>query len=213
MRKKFEKMIKILLILIVVIIIFILWAFFSVQYKYKSLIYSMEQVPKKPVALILGAGVFPGGVPSPILADRVYTGVELYRAGRVKKLLMTGDNSLKDYDEPTVMKDYAIKLGVPEEDIVLDYAGFRTYDSLYRARDIFSLTDIIIVTQDFHLSRSLYISNKLGVSAVGVCADRREYLYMNWNKFREFFASVKAFIEVNITKPKPFFLGKKEEVF
>jgi len=213
MKKKLVKVIKIILFLSLVIVIFLLWAYFSVQHKYSTMIYSLDDVPGKPVAFVLGAGVFPGGEPSPVLADRVHTAVELYRDGKVEKILMSGDNSLKDYDEPTVMKNYAVKLGVPEGDIVLDYAGFRTYDSFYRAREIFSLTDIIVVTQQFHLPRALYISNKLGVNAVGVPSDRQEYLYSDWYAVREVLASIKAFIDVNITKPLPVFLGEKERVF
>jgi SanA protein len=194
-------------------IIFLLWSYLSVQNEYKNQIYTMEEVPSKPVALVLGAGVYPGGVLSAVLEDRVSTAVELYRNGKIRKILMSGDNSETHYDEPTSMKNYAIKLGVPADDVVLDYAGFRTYDSFYRARDIFSLKDIIIVTQRYHLPRALYISNKLGVKAVGVPSDRQEYLYTDWYITREFIASVKAFIDVNITKPLPVFLGKKEKVF
>jgi vancomycin permeability regulator SanA len=202
-----------MLSILIILIIFLLWAYFSVQTTYKNLIYySVEEIPEKPVAVVLGAGIW-GEHLSPVLEDRVFTGVELYKEGKVKKLLMTGDNSEADYDEPTAMKKYAIKQGVPEEDIVLDYAGFNTYESFYRAKEIFSLTDIIIVTQKFHLPRSLYISNKLGVNAVGMASDRRKYKSSGWYNIREFFSSVKAFICVNITKPKPTFLGKKEKVF
>lgn len=203
----------VLLSLFILTICFLLLAYCSVHYTYKEQIfYSTEEVPSKSVAFVLGAGVW-GETLSPVLEDRVYTSVELYRKRKVRKILMSGDNSQTDYDEPTAMKKYAISLGVPEEDIVLDYAGFRTYDSLYRAREIFSLNDIIIVTQKFHLPRSLYISNKLGIKAVGITSDRQEYLYSDWYAVREFLASINAFIDVNITRPKPTFLGKKEKVF
>jgi vancomycin permeability regulator SanA len=208
-----KRWLLLILSIFIIIITFLLWAYFSVQNTYKNLIYySVEEVPSKPVAFVLGAGVY-GEYLYPVLEDRVIIAVELYKKGKVKKLLMSGDNSSVGYDEPTAMKKYAVKMGVPEGDIVLDYAGFRTYESFYRAKEIFSLTDIVIVTQKFHLPRSLYTSNKLGIRAVGIASDRRTYRSSRWYNIREFFSSVKAFIDVNITKPLPTFLGKKEKVF
>ncbi len=208
-----KRCLLVILSLITIALVLLAWAYFSVQTKYKNLVYySVEEIPAQSVAVVLGAGVW-GETLSPVLEDRVFTGVELYKQGKVRKLLMTGDNSEADYDEPAAMKKYAIKQGVPEADIVVDCAGFNTYESFYRAKEIFSLTDIIIVTQKFHLPRSLYISNKLGLNAVGIISDRREYVASDWYNVREFFSSVKAFVWVNITKPKPTFLGKKEKVF
>jgi SanA protein len=134
-------------------------------------IYALADVPERPVAIIFGAQVFPNGRLSAMLADRVAMGAELYKAGKVKALLMTGDNSEITYNEPEAMRRYALQLGVPDEAITLDYAGFRTYDSCYRARDIFKVTRAILVTQDFHLDRALLVCNGLGVDAVGVAAD------------------------------------------
>jgi vancomycin permeability regulator SanA len=172
-------------------------------------IYLSDDVPQKPVAIVFGARVRRSGVLSPVLADRVLTAVELYKAGKVHKLLMTGDNSRKDYDEPTAMKNFAVKQGVPPEDIALDYAGFRTYDSCYRAKAIFGVTSAILVTQKFHLPRAVYTARHLGINAVGVPADRHDYSFQKRLSFREKWATALAWVQVHVTKPKPHFLGPK----
>jgi SanA protein len=133
--------------------------------------YAFEDVPERPVAIIFGAQVHPGGRLSAMLADRVEVGVRLYQAGKVQALLFTGDNSEMTYNEPEAMRRYALNMGVPDDAIVLDYAGFRTYDSCYRARDIFKVEQAILVTQGFHLDRALMTCNSLGIDAVGVAAD------------------------------------------
>ena len=127
---------------------------------------------------------------------------------------MSGDNRFVDYDEPTAMKNYAIELGVPEEAIVLDFAGRRTYDTCYRAKAIFGLNSAILVTQEFHLSRALYLCDALGVKSSGVKADQRIYLKRSrffWNT-RETLATLTAFINLYITHPLPV-LGKFEPIF
>lgn len=134
-------------------------------------IYSIEDVPARPVAIVFGAQVYPSGRLSAMLADRVKTGARLYHAGKVEALLLTGDNHIETYNEPEAMRRYALEQGVLDAAIVLDYAGFRTYDSCYRARDIFDVTSAILVTQDFHLDRALLICGSLGMDAVGVAAD------------------------------------------
>lgn len=170
-------------------------------------------VPENSVALIFGAGVKPNGKLSDALSDRVSTGVELYKLGKVKKLLMSGDNGSKTYDEVTAMKNFAVENGVKPEDVVLDYAGFDTYDTCYRAKEIFDLKEnVILVTQAFHLPRALYTCNQLGVKSVGVVADKRQYVTNLWG-MREFLARTKAWFEVEIIHTKPKFLGKKEPVF
>jgi vancomycin permeability regulator SanA len=191
---------------------FLIQKYFTIQ-SYSPLIFSeVEKTPNLSVALVFGAGVKANGKLSDALADRVLTGVELYKAGKVKKLLMSGDNSTKNYDEVTAMKNFAIEKGVPEGDIVLDYAGFDTYDSCYRAREIFDLhSGIILVSQAFHLSRALYICNSLGVQSVGVSADKRIYATNLWG-LREFAAQIKAIVDVEILHSKPKFLGPKVKV-
>ncbi|MCL4507351.1 MAG: YdcF family protein [Chloroflexi bacterium] len=163
----------------------------------------LKAVPRHHVAIVFGAGVR-NGLPTPMLYDRVASAVDLYKAGVVDKLLMSGDNRYIDYNEPAVMRRTATQLGVPDRDIVMDYAGRSTYDTCYRARDIFGLSDAVLVTQRFHLDRALMTCNSLGVRAVGYVADRRVYsASLWWNKLREIPATLNAFVELYITKPLP----------
>ncbi len=176
--------------------------------------YSLAEIAPAQVAIVLGAGLQRDGTPSPVLRDRVATAAELYFAGKVKKLLLSGDNRFLNYNEPGAMRTYALSLGVPESDLVLDYAGRRTYDTCYRARAIFGVTQAIIVTQSFHLPRALWLCNALGVASWGISADRRDYsrtsnLY--WN-LRELPATLAAFVESEITHPLPV-LGDPEPIF
>lgn len=180
----------------------------------KSRITSLADAPEMPVAIVFGAGLSRDGTPSPVLKDRVETAAALYFQGKVKKLLMSGDNRFVDYNEPGAMRQYALDLGVPAEDIVLDYAGRRTYDTCYRARAIFGVTEAILVTQPFHLPRALYLCNQLGVKAWGVPADNRYYLKRSqliWN-IRETMATVVALWEVWVTHSVPV-LGPYEPIF
>lgn len=172
-----------------------------------------QQVPAKPVAIVFGAEVYRNGQLSPMLAARVQQGVEAYRLGRVHKILMTGDNSRTDYDEVTAMKRYAVALGVPAEAIHLDYAGFSTYESCYRAREIFGVRDAVVITQGFHLPRAIYTCTHLGIEVVGLeTNDRGNYLkrVIARHTAREMMATVKAFWDVHLRKPPPTFLGKYE---
>jgi vancomycin permeability regulator SanA len=171
---------------------------------------SRWDAPPSQAAIVLGAFVDQKGEPCTMLYDRILTGVELYRSGKVQKILMSGDHSLVDYDEVNSMRHHATLWGVPAEDIFMDHAGFCTYDSMYRARDIFRVKSAIVVTQKFHLPRAVYIARKLGIDAVGVSADRREYYIpeMVLLRKREILARMKAFYMVNVTKPEPFFLGE-----
>jgi vancomycin permeability regulator SanA len=146
----------------------------------------------KRVAIVLGARVWEGGAPSHTLYDRVFTAVELYKAGKISKLLMTGGN-----DEPDAMKKLALELGVPESDIVTDHLGLRTYDSCFRANRIFEVNRAIVVTQDYHLPRALYLCHNMGIDAIGVDAKRRDYVGENRFWFREYFSRVMAWYEIN----------------
>lgn len=142
-----------------------------------------------------------------MLVDRVKTAVELYREKKVQKLLFTGDHGRLHYDEVNHMRRYAEALGVPREDIFLDHAGFDTYDSMYRARHIFQVESAVVVTQEFHLPRALYIARALGLNAVGVAADKYRYIGVEQYYLREIPARVKAFFNVS-TGAKPRFLGE-----
>ncbi len=173
-----------------------------------------QQVPPRPVAIVFGAGLWRDGSPTPVLRDRIETAAELYFRGKVTKLLMSGDNRYEDYNEPAAMKAYAENLGVPATDIVLDYAGRSTYDTCYRARNIFQVTDPMLVTQQFHLPRALFICKNFGLDAIGVVAENRTYrksTTTSW-EIREYFASLKAVWDVFIEKPLPV-LGEPEPIF
>lgn len=156
--------------------------------------------------LVLGAGVWGNGRPSPMLEDRLLQGIELFENGASDRLLMSGDHGRKEYDEVNVMKGFAMDRGVPSEHIFMDHAGFSTYESLYRARDIFEARKIIIVTQKYHLYRALYIAKKLGLEAYGVASDPRQYVGQESRELREILARVKDFVSC-ILKPEPTYLG------
>jgi SanA protein len=176
--------------------------------------YRVEEAPSKPVAIVFGAGLWYDGSPSPVLRDRVATAAQLYFDGKVKKLLMSGDNSYIYYNEPGAMREYALGLGVPDGDIVLDFAGRRTYDTCYRAREIFGLKEAILVTQAFHLPRALYTCNQLGLRSIGVTADLLDYrrrALVYWHS-RETFATLAALWEVHFSHPLPV-LGQPEPIF
>ena len=184
-----------------------------VERRYQDRIYeSVTDIPSRPVALVLGAGLWPDGSLTPILADRVATAADLYHAGKVQVLLCSGDNRRVDYNEPQAMKDYAMRLGVPHEDIVLDYAGRRTYDSCYRARAIFGVDSLVAVTQRFHTARSVYTCDALGIDAVAMTANRRVYSseQVIW-RTREYLALLLAWWDLNIRRPVPV-LGDPEPI-
>ena len=156
--------------------------------------------------LVLGAGVR-NGAPSAMLRDRIDGGVELYLAGASPKIIMSGDHGRKDYDEVNVMKDEAIAAGVPSADVFMDHAGFSTYESMYRAKEIFGADKIIIVTQQYHLYRSIYIAEQLGIEAYGVSADPRRYRGAVYRELREVLARNKDVVKC-IFKPEPTYLGE-----
>ena len=180
----------------------------------RSRLFSISDAPVRRVAIVFGAGLLRDGSPTPVLRDRVAAAARLYLDGKVEKLLMSGDNRTEQHNEPGAMQTYAIRLGVPKADIVLDYAGWRTYDTCYRAREIFGVHQAILVTQSFHLPRALYLCNAMGISAVGVSADLRPYRFFSqlvWN-LRELTATPVAFYELHFTHPLPV-LGKPEPIF
>ena len=167
---------------------------------------SVADAPIRPVAIVFGAQ-------GDILSDRVTTGVELYKAGKVQKLLMTGDNGRDGYDEPGEMKQEALALGVPAKDIVCDDAGFRTYDSVYRARDVFGVRSAILVTQGYHLPRALFLARRMGLDVVGVDAAKRPYVGQAAFDLREVAAVEVAWFQANVTRPRPKFLGQPIPLF
>lgn len=155
--------------------------------------------------IVLGAGIW-GDKPSYMLEDRLLEAIDLYQNNVSSKIIMSGDHGREEYDEVNIMKNYAIQRGIPSEDVFMDHAGFSTYDSIYRAKDIFKAKKVVIVTQKYHLYRALYIANQLGLEAYGVGADPRQYKGATYREIREILARNKDFIKC-IFKPKPTYLG------
>lgn len=178
----------------------------QVYFAGRSGVRALNNAEPAEAALVLGAAVHPDGRPSVILMDRLQTALELRRAGKVRKILVTGDHGRHTYDEVNVMRAWLEARGVPPEDVFCDHAGFDTYDSLRRARDVFACRRLIVVTQAFHLPRALYIAEGLGLEAQGVEADRWIYRDAAWHQMRELGARIKAFACVTFGA-SPRFLG------
>jgi vancomycin permeability regulator SanA len=165
------------------------------------------QLPDVDCILVLGCAVWDDGTPSHMLEDRLRRGVELYNLGAAPKLLMSGDHGRTDYDEVDAMKTYAVDCGIASTDVFMDHAGFSTYESMYRAKEIFGVKKMIIVTQGYHLYRAIYIAKSLGIDAYGVAADYRQYSGQTARDLREILARVKDF-GTSIFKPEPTYLGE-----
>lgn len=208
-RKSYQRFFFILLRLFALVLLSILIINYYVKSVASNYILSIDEAASLPnidCILVLGCGVR-GDTPSPMLEDRLETSQMLYALGASDKLLMSGDHGKPDYDEVDVMKRYAMAGGVPSEKIFMDHAGFSTYESMYRAKDIFSVKRTIIVTQDYHLYRSLYIARALGIHAYGVSANSPSYKGQSYRNVREAIARVKDFIYVQF-HVKPTFLGE-----
>lgn len=147
-------------------------------------------------ALVLGAGVGPDHTPSPVLHDRLETALALYRAGRVRRVLVSGDHGRASYDETNTMRRWLEARGVPHRDVFMDHAGFDTYSSMWRAKHVFGATKVIVVTQRFHLARSVYLARAMGMEAEGAAADRRGYRGIVWLEMREVASRTKAALDV-----------------
>lgn len=210
MKRKAKRIFTVLVSAAVLLAAAVLVPNFIVVNKTKSNIVTLEEAAKLSdidCAVILGAGVR-DGKPTPMLKDRLLTGIELYKSGAAKKLIMSGDHGSKDYDEVNIMKSFAVENGVPDSDIFMDHAGFSTYETVYRAKEIFEADNIIIVSQEYHLYRALYIAEKLDVKAAGVSADLRAYKGQIKRDLREILARDKDFFNC-IIKPEPTYLGDK----
>ncbi len=212
MNKTLKKILISLLIMIIIGLLIILGINFYVKNNTKQSIVSINKLNKDYDAiLVLGAGLR-NGKPSPVLKDRLDTAYEVYESGAANKIIVSGDHGTKTYDEVNVMKDYLINKGVPSENIFMDHAGFSTYDSIYRAKEIFQAKKIVIVTQEFHLYRSLYVASKFSLEAKGVSATLRHYTGETTFELREILARDKDFIKT-IFKPEPKYLGDAIPVF
>ena len=204
-----KKIFKILIVISIISIILVLFInFYVVGMANKRMIKDNDYSSLKNVdcILILGAGIW-GDKPSPMLQDRLDEGIKLYKEGIASKIIMSGDHGREEYDEVNIMKEYAIEQGVPSEDIFMDHAGFSTYESIYRAKEIFDADNIVIVTQEYHLYRALYIADKLNINAYGVNSDPRKYSGQTFRELREILARNKDFINC-IIKPEPTYLGE-----
>ena len=209
MKKVIKKLIVIILILGILALPSILAIDKYVQNIGSKYIVDPMIIPEAEAILVLGAYVFPDGTVSHMLNDRLTIGYELYSQGKAPKIIVSGDHGQKEYDEVNAMKDFLINKGVPEQDIFMDHAGFSTYESIYRARDIFKVDKLIIITQEYHLKRAVFIAKELGLDAYGVPSDIRYYLVMEQYKLREIAARNKDFFLAKIIKPKPTFLGEE----
>lgn len=174
----------------------------------KRIISTEEAVNQKDVdcIIVLGCLVYSNGTPCDRLADRLTVGIDLYKKGASPKIIMSGDHGRENYNEVQAMKNYAINAGVPSEDVFMDHAGFSTYETVYRAKEVFCAKKVIIVTQKYHLYRSLYIAKKLGLDAYGVSADLHKYNGQADHSAREVLARVKDWL-TGMFKPKPTYLG------
>lgn len=195
---------KLVVVVLIILGLLTLFAIIAINvrlasYSTNKIYGSVESVPDKyPIAIVLGARVDDNGTPSNTIYDRVLTGSELYKAGKTRKLLLSGGNT-----EPAVMKKLALEFGVAETDIVLDDLGLRTFDSCSRAKRIFEINKAIVVTQDYHLPRSLYLCQSMGVDAIGVDAKRRDYEGEKFLWLREYFSRVLAWYDVNFRAAPP----------
>ncbi len=210
MKRKYKTVIFVILVTVLLIgIAAVSLSVYMVKTTEKSIFTAdtFKNSEKADCVLILGAGV-KDGKPKPMLRDRLLTGIELYKSGAAKKIIMSGDHGRADYDEVNVMRAFALEQGVKAEDIFLDHAGFSTYDSVYRAKNIFGAENIIIVSQKYHLYRALYIAKKLDVKAAGISADLNTYGGQLKRDIREIIARDKDFFKC-IIKPKAQIMGDK----
>lgn len=180
-----------------------------VKYSVKNRIVTLQQAALPDdidCIVVLGCGVWSDSTPSHMLEDRLKTGIECYNNGVAPKIIMSGDHGREDYNEVKVMKNYAVNNSVPSQDVFMDHAGFSTYDTIYRAKEVFCAEKIVIVTQEYHLYRALYVAQSLGLEAWGVSADYRQYRGQFMRDAREILARAKDFVKC-IFKPKPTYLG------
>lgn len=206
-----KKYFKILLYLVIIGLVTIV----SINYYVKSstkknIYYSIKRFPKNDVGIIFGAGIN-GDQPSKYLKDRLDTGILLYKANRINKILLSGDNGRDEYDELTVMKNYCFNHGVDTTKIFVDYAGFDTYSTMYRAKHIFNIKRATLISQEYHLNRAIYIGQKLGIKSVGYSANNGEYLGYKYVTFREYGSICKSFFDV-LRNREPRFLGNPIDI-
>lgn len=196
----------IIILIILGLIVFSINAYVKASTKKQIIKEEETDIQNIDCILVLGAGIW-GDKPSPMLEDRLLQAISLYNNGVAPKIIMSGDHGREEYDEVNIMKEYAIEKGIPSENIFMDHAGFSSYESIYRAKEIFKANKIIIVTQEYHLYRALYIAKQLGLDAYGVASDPRQYVGEMYREAREILARNKDFIKC-VLKLKPTYLGE-----
>ncbi len=214
MKTKLKKVYKpTIIILFVFSLISILWANSTINKQTENKIYTeTDSIPENNVGLLLGTSKFlRNGNSNQYFENRISATVQLYKTGKIKNIVISGDNSRKDYNEPEDMKNELIKRGIPENRIYLDFAGFRTYDSVFRMKEIYGQNSFTIISQEFHNQRAVYIANSLNLNAIGFNAKDVNAYNGFKTKIREKFARVKVFIDLFFDK-KPKFLGEKIEI-
>ncbi len=207
-KKKTTIVLKILLGIFLATVLFVLAVNIAVVVRTKDRVFRTDEVDLEGAdcILVLGAGVRSDGTPSHMLEDRLLVGIDLYERGLAPKLLMSGDHGTKEYDEVNAMKRFAVQRGVDADDVFMDHAGFSTYESICRAKEIFGAKKIIIVSQEYHLYRAIHLADVFGIDAIGVSADLRTYVGQSARDAREIAARTKDFFS-GIVKPKPTYLG------
>jgi len=209
MKKKLKYPILTLLFWLLSIILINLYA---LSFSSDSISDNINDIENKKIWLVFWAKVQKNWIPSDILADRLKVWAKAYNNWKIEKIIVSWDNSKSDYDEVSAMADYLVKIWVKRNDIYLDYAWFDTYDSLYRARDIFWVSDIVLFTQEFHLKRAVYIWKRLWLDVFWISTNLQKYIYDDYYDRREVAARVKAFIDVEILRSKPKFLWDKVDM-
>jgi SanA protein len=193
---------------LIFILVILLSPLLMIALTFRHITGSTGNLPASYTCLVLGAGVYSDGKPTPVLEQRLKGGLSLYQAGVVKRFLLSGDHGSRHYDEVNRMRDYLLAKGVPEEDLFTDHAGFSTYESVVRARQVFKVTDVTIVSQGYHLPRAVFLARTIGLNAHGYMADGQRSLGFSRNWRREYPALIKALFEV-VFRPAPSFLGEE----
>ncbi|MCD4811840.1 YdcF family protein [bacterium] len=195
--------IRITTILLILLTYFVLVPSLILQYGKSKIYTDISKIPTYNIAIVFGAGLKPDGTPNDMLEDRLDTAVELYNEGKIEKLLLSGDNSLEEYNEPQAMYEYLTLIKeLPPEDVVRDFAGLRTYDTCARAKNIWNIDEAILISQGYHLSRAIFTCNTLGVESTGFSATKDIYIGETYYKLREILAIHKALIDIYIIHPE-----------
>ena len=209
----FKKILKALFICVLAVLTVIIWSNYSINKMAESKVFkSANKIPKNKVGLVLGtAKLLKSGYVNLYFTYRINAVVELYKAGKIEYILVSGDNGSKSYDEPTDFKEELIRRGIPANKIYLDYAGFRTLDSVVRAKKIFGQTSLTFISQEFHNERAIYIASNNDINAVGYNAKEVSGKYGFKVQLREYLARVKVFVDI-LLGVEPKFLGDKIEI-